>query len=66
MSCRLARLMLLEQRTVRSTWGAGEHGSPPHTTQEKLQLDHRTHTTQNCQKIELCGHPTTKDLKKPH
>ena len=34
--------------------------------QKKLQLDYKTDTTQNCQKIELYGSLTAKDLKKPH
>ena len=34
--------------------------------QQKLQLDYKTNITQVCQKIELYGSPTTKDLKKPH
>ena len=34
--------------------------------QKKLQLDYKTNITQKCQKIELYGSPTTKDLKKPH
>ena len=34
--------------------------------QEELQLNLKTSNTQNCQKIELCGSPTTKDLKKQH
>ena len=33
---------------------------------KKLQLDLKTNDTQNHQKIELYGSPTTKDLKKPH
>ena len=34
--------------------------------QKELQLNLKTNTTQNCQKIELYGSLTTKDLKKPH
>ena len=31
--------------------------------QQKLQLDYKTSITQNCQKIELYGSPTTKHFK---
>ena len=34
--------------------------------QKELQIDLKTNNTQNYQKIELYGSPTTKDLKKPH
>ena len=34
--------------------------------QKELQLDLKTVNTQNCQKIELYGILTTKDLKKPY
>ena len=34
--------------------------------EKELQLDLKTNNTQNYQKIELYGSPTTKDLKKPH
>ena len=33
--------------------------------QKELQLNLKTNNTQNCQKIELYGSLTTKDLKKP-
>ena len=33
--------------------------------QKELQLNLKTNNTQNCQKIELYGSVTTKDLKKP-
>ena len=41
----------------------GKHNSPPHTTTAKI-----TTRLQNkyCQKIELYGSPTTKELKKTH
>ena len=45
--------------------GMGKHVLLPHTTIGKLQLYLKTNTTQNHQKIELYGSPTTKDLKKP-
>ena len=34
--------------------------------QRELQLNLKTNNTQNCQKIELYGSLTTKDLKQPH
>ena len=34
--------------------------------QRELQLNLKTNNTQNCQKIELYGSLTTKDLKKPY
>ena len=34
--------------------------------QKELQIDLKTSNTQNHQKTELYGSPTTKDLKKPH
>ena len=46
--------------------GVGKCGLPPGTTTAKLQLNYRTNITQNCQKIELYGTLTTKELKKPH
>ena len=33
---------------------------------KELQPNFKTSNTQNCQKIELCGSRTTKDLKDPH
>ena len=46
--------------------GIDKHSSPPCTNTTKLQLNYRTIITQNCQKIELYGSGTTKELKKPH
>ena len=37
---------------------------PPHTTKRTTNL--KTKNNQNCQKIELYGSPTTKELKKKH
>ena len=34
--------------------------------EQKLQLDYKTNITQICQKTELYGNLTTKDLEKPH
>ena len=44
----------------------GKDASPPGTTIAKTTLDYKTNITQKCQKIKLCGTPTTKDLKKSH
>ena len=38
---------------------------PPHTT-ERTTTNLKTKNNQNCQKIELYGSPTTKELKKKH
>ena len=35
-------------------------------SQQKLQLDYKTNTLQNCQNIELYGSLTNKELEKPH
>ena len=43
--------------------GGGRHGSPPHTTTAKLQLNYRTTITQN--HIELNGSLKTTELKEP-
>ena len=37
-----------------------------HNHIKELQLNLKTNDNLNCQKIELYGSPTTKDLKKPH
>ena len=37
-----------------------------HNNKKESQLNLKTNKTQNCQKIELYGSPTTKDLKKPN
>ena len=37
-----------------------------HNHIKELQLNLKTDDNLNCQKIELYGSPTTKDLKKPH
>ena len=64
-----SHLYVDSKRTPRQTsgqdGGVGRHASFPHATRE-LQLNLKTNNTQNCQKIELYGSPTTKYLKKPH
>ena len=46
--------------------GIDKHASPPHTTTEKITTKPQNNNTQNHQKIERHGSPTTKDLKKLH
>ena len=43
--------------------GVGRHIVPPHTT-KRTTTNLKTQNNQNCQKIELHGSPTTKELKK--
>ena len=46
--------------------GISRRASPPCTTIKRITTNLKTKNSQNCQKIELCGSPTTKDLKKTH
>ena len=39
---------------------------PPHITKRRTITNLKTKNNQNCQKIELYGSPTTKELKKKH
>ena len=39
---------------------------PPRTAIKRITTKSQTNNSQNCQKIELYGSPTTKDLKKPY
>ena len=39
---------------------------PPHTTKRRTTTNLKTKNNQNCQKIELYGSPTTKELKKKY
>ena len=39
---------------------------PPRTTKRRIMTNLKTKYNQNCQKIELYGSPTTKELKKKH
>ena len=39
---------------------------PLHTTKRRTTTNLKTKINQNCQKIELYGSPTTKELKKKH
>ena len=44
--------------------GVGEYTVPPRATKRRTTTNLKTKTNQNCQKIELYGSPTTKELKK--
>ena len=46
--------------------GIGRYTLPPHTTKTRTTTNLKTKNNQNCQKIELYGNPTTKELKKKH
>ena len=39
---------------------------PPHTTKRRTTTNLKTKNNQNCQKIELYGSLTTKEIKKKH
>ena len=39
---------------------------PPRTTKRRIATNLKTKNNQNCQKTELYGSPTNKDLKKKH
>ena len=58
---------------VSAFWGtSGQYGDisrytlPPHTTKRRTTTNLKTKNNQNCQKIELYGSLTTKELKKKH
>ena len=44
----------------------GRYTLPPHTTKRRTTTNLKTKNNQNCQKIELYGSLTTKELKKKH
>ena len=44
--------------------GEVRHTVPPHTTKRRTTTDLKTKNNQNCQKVELYGSLTTKELKK--
>ena len=46
--------------------GIGRYTLPPSTTKRRTTTNLKTKNNQTCQKIELCGSPTTKELKKKH
>ena len=46
--------------------GVGRYTSLPCTTKRRTITNLKTKNNQNCQKIELYGSPTTKELKKKH
>ena len=46
--------------------GIGRYTLLPRTTTKRTTMNLKTKNNQNCQKIELYGIPTTKELKKKH
>ena len=44
----------------------GRYTLPPHTTKRRTTTNLKTKNNQNCQKIELYGSLTTKELKRKH
>ena len=46
--------------------GIGRYSVPPRTTKRRTTTNLKTKSNQNCQKIELYGSLTTKELKKKH
>ena len=58
----------LSEKFIKRTAGpdGGRYTSPPHTTKRSTRKNVKTKNNQNCQKIELYGSLTTKELKKKH
>ena len=56
----------LQSETSHQDAGIGRHTLPPLTTKRRTTKNLKTKNNQNCQKIELYGSPTTKELKKKH
>ena len=46
--------------------GTGRYTLLPRTTKKRTTTNLKTKNNQNCQKIELDGNPTTKELKRKH
>ena len=46
--------------------GIGRYTLPPCTTKRRIKTNLKTKNNQNCQKIELYGSLTTKELKRKH
>ena len=55
-----------KKRTSGQYGGIGRYTLPPHTTKSRTTTNLKTKNNQNCQKMELYGSPTTKELKKKH
>ena len=53
-------------RTSGQDGGIGRYTLPLHTMKRRTTTNLRKKINQNCQKIELYGSPTTKELKKKH
>ena len=59
-------LKIHANRTSVQDGGIGRHALPPHTTIRRITPNLKTKNNQNCQKTEVHGSPTTKDLKMKH
>ena len=64
--------LLTELKKKKTVWTSGQDGGtcrhtvPPHKTKRRTTTNLKRKNNQNCQKIELYGSPTTKELKKKH
>ena len=56
----------MNERTSSQDGGADRYTLPPYPTKRRTTTNLKTKNHQNCQKIELYGSPTTKELKKKH
>ena len=54
------------RQTAGQDGGIGRNTVPPRTTQRRTTTNLKTKNNQNCQKIELYGSSTTKELNKRH
>ena len=62
----MTKVIKLQKRTSSQNGGIGRHTVPPRTTKRRTITNLKTKNNQNCQKIELYGSPTPKELKKKH
>ena len=62
----MTKVIKLQKRTSSQNGGIGRHTVPPRTTKRRTITNLKTKNNQNCQKTELYGSPTTKELKKKH
>ena len=58
-------IRIKKQKTSSQDGGVGRYTVPPHTT-KRTTKNLKTKINQNCQKIELYGSPTTKELRNIH
>ena len=61
----LCQLVIKNSRSSGQDGGVGRYPVPSHITQ-RTTTNLKTKNNQNCQKIELYGSPTTKELKQKH